>query len=114
MKKRISAAVLAAALALAVPAAALANDCVNVSRHNPGPSEGTVKGNWVDVGGVWLFVSPGTNVEEEFGIPIHVPGENGNYTNGKVDDLLGNSANCKGTTSRQQSHGIQSGCGAEG
>ena len=49
----------------------------------------------------WGFVPPGT--------APGLPGSNGNYTNGQVDDLLGMAA-CP--TARQVVHGIQSGaCG---
>jgi hypothetical protein len=49
----------------------------------------------------WGFVPPGS-------VP-GLPGSNGNYTNGKVDDLLGMAA-CPEV--RQVVHGIQSGaCG---
>jgi hypothetical protein len=52
----------------------------------------------------WGFIPPGT-------VP-GVPGSNGNYTNGKVDDLLGMAA-CP--VARQDIHGIQSGaCGFTG
>jgi hypothetical protein len=103
--------VLVGVLALIFSASALANTCVNLSRKSDGNFLET-KGNWVDVGGVWLKITPGTNVEEEFGVPIHLPGENGNFTNGKTDSLLGVSANCDAekTTSRQGERGIQTGC----
>lgn len=49
----------------------------------------------------WGFIPPGTDPG--------VPGANGNYTNGQVDDLLGMAA-CP--MARQLYHGIQSGaCG---
>ena len=52
----------------------------------------------------WGFIPPGT-------VP-GVPGSNGNYTNGRVDDLLGLAA-CP--VARQDIHGIQSGaCGFTG
>lgn len=76
-----------------------------------------LKGNWylltlteggpvntpgVTVAAVWWgFIPPGT--------VAFAPGGNGNYTNGKVDDLLGMAA-CP--VARQLFHGIQSGaCG---
>jgi hypothetical protein len=108
--------VLTVVLALVFSASAFANSCVNLSRSAPKSASGdelVTKGNWVWVGDAWLFVSPGTNVEEEFGVPgAHLPGENGNYTNGKSGSLLGVSAHCdpEKSTSRQQERGIQTGC----
>ena len=101
--------VVSVVLALVFSASAVANTCVNLSR--PANGDFSTKGNWVDVG-VWLKVAPGTNAEEEFGVPIHFPGENGNYTNGKTGSLLGVSANCDSekSTSRQQERGVQTGC----
>jgi hypothetical protein len=102
--------VLTVVLALVFSASAVANTCINLSR--PATGDFSTKGNWVDVGEGWVFVSPGTNAEEEFGVPIHFPGEKGNYTNGKTGSLLGVSANCdpEKSTSRQQERGIQTGC----
>ena len=107
--------VLSVVLALAFSASAVANSCVNLSRSAPKSASGdelVTKGNWAWVGDAWLFISPGTNVEEEFGVPAHAPGENGNFTNGKTDSLLGVSANCDSekSTSRQQERGIESAC----
>ena len=113
MKKRIFAGALAVALALSLPVAALANTCVNVKRPADKDAPFTVKGQWVNVGDAWLFVSPGTNVEEEFGVPgVHAPGENGNYTNGRSGSLLGVSAHCdtSKTTGSDAHRAIQTGC----
>lgn len=68
-----------------------------LSEGGPEPS-----GTTVDVW--WGFIPPGT-------VAIF-PGGNGNYTNGKVEDLLGLAA-CP--VARQDIHGIQSGaCGGTG
>jgi hypothetical protein len=65
-----------------------------ITEGGPAP-DGTNVATW------WGFIPPGT-------VPAF-PGANGNYTNGKVDDLLGMSA-CP--EARQLFHGIQSGaCG---
>lgn len=82
---RLIAVVAALALGLAAPSAALANTCVNVKRPAESHAPLTTKGNWVSVGDAWLFITPGTNVEEEFGVPIAVPGESGNFTKDRLD-----------------------------
>jgi hypothetical protein len=112
MRMRAIALLTAVFAALAFSAAALANTCVNVKRPTDKDPAFTTKGNWVNVEDAWLFVSPGTNVEEEFGVPIHLPGENGNFTNGQTDSLLGTSATCDPNKSPQSgdSRGIQTGC----
>jgi len=109
--------------ALAIPAAAVADSCANVS-HAPAPCGMTctapvVDGNWVWLPSVgvsfpaWGFAPPGT--ADSVGPPA-LPGANGNYTNGYTSSLLGHSALCppdNGSTAqsvRQQDHGIQSGC----
>jgi hypothetical protein len=101
------------ALALALPAAAFADSCANVSRAAPNDPSTVSKGNWVwlpSIGGppIWGFAPPGTPDSTLLGLP----GANGNYTNGKTDSLLGMSNNCPpgSNTARQTSHGIQSGC----
>ncbi len=113
MRSRVVVLTLAAALAMSVPAAALANTCVNVKRPADTTEPFTIKGQWVNVGDAWLFVSPGTNVEEEFGVPgVHLPAEPGNYTNGKSGSLLGVSAHCdpSKTTGSEAHRAIQTGC----
>jgi hypothetical protein len=111
---------LAAAAALAIPAAAVADSCSNVSRapaacgmECPAP---VTDGNWVWLPSIgvdfpaWGFAPPGGPDSTEVGLP----GANGNYTNGQTASLLGMSAVCQGTgnaqNARQQDHGIQTGC----
>lgn len=113
------------AAALAIPTAALADDCANFSRPAPAdPASCTVQGNWIYLGCTgfqhWGFITPGTDLS---GIGISQPDANGNYTNGKADDLLGVSAICdpsKGVALKRQDgavltgatlQGIWSGCG---
>jgi hypothetical protein len=109
----------AAAAALAVPATALADSCANVSRAPapcgyacPGP---VIQGNWVWLPSIeptappmWGFAPPGAADSVGFGFP----GANGNYLNGYSSSLLGHSALCSSNdpSSRQGSHGIQTGC----
>jgi hypothetical protein len=102
---------------LAMPAAAFADSCANVSRPAPscdpnctGP---VTAGNWVWLPSIgvpvdaWGFAPPGT----EDSVDAGAPGANGNYTNGATSSLLGMSAICNGgATARQQTHGIQTGC----
>jgi len=107
-------------LGLAVPMAASADSCANVSRPAPtnydramGP---LIQGNrvWLPSIGVpfqaWGFATPGTIDSIEGGFP----GANGNYTNGQTASLLGMSAYCtdrgKVIQVRQTDHGIQAGC----
>jgi hypothetical protein len=109
---------LAAVAALAIPAAAVADSCANVSRATApcgltcdGP---VIDGNWVWLPSIgvpvagWGFAPPGGPDSTQFGLP----GANGNYTNGQTSSLLGMSNNCPpgNNTNRQQDHGIQSGC----
>lgn len=112
---RVLVAVAGAAAALAVPATALADSCLNVSRA-PAPcgfscTGPVVEGNWVWLPslGAWGFAPPGAADSVTFGMP----GANGNYTNGYSSSLLGHSVHCSTSgdpSSRQQSEGIQSGC----
>jgi hypothetical protein len=103
---------------VAIPTAAFADSCANVSRAparcgltcTSGP---VTDGNWVwlpSIGvpnPVWGFAPPGTPDSTLLGLP----GANGNYSNGKTNSLLGNSAICNGgVPARQTTHGIQSGC----
>jgi opacity protein-like surface antigen len=109
-----------AAAALALPAAAVADSCANVSRAAPecapsctGP---VIEGNWVWLPSIgvpfpaWGFASPGGEDSVDFGFP----GANGNYTNAQTSSLLGVSAICKGggnaQNARQGTNGIQTGC----
>ena len=94
IRNRLIAVALALTVALALPTSALANTCVNVKRPADKDAPLTTKGNWVNVEDAWLFISPGTNAEEEFGVPIHLPGESGNFTNGRTDSISGGSAHC--------------------
>lgn len=118
---RLLAAAGAAAAALAIPAATvLADSCANVSRA-PAPcgyscAGPVIQGNWIwlpsidpSAPPVWGFAPPGGLDSVAFGFP----GANGNYTNGYSSSLLGHSVHCAPSgdpSSRQQSHGIQSGC----
>lgn len=100
--------------ALAVPTAAFADSCANVSRPAPTNGQPTQTGNWVwlpSIGieaPVWGFAPPGGEDSQLLG----APGANGNYTDGKTSSLLGVSQNCPpgNNTNRQTSHGVQSGC----
>ena len=80
---------------------AFADDCVNLSRNTnpaqalngakivagPGGEAAAVKGHWVYLGDVWLFVTPGP--QDLFGADTSgLPGAQGNFTNGKGDGLL--------------------------
>lgn len=112
-----------AAAVVAIPSAAFADSCANVSRA-PAPcgmscSAPVVEGNWVwlpsiqvlvpdeTLPPVWGFMPPGATDSVLF----QAPGANGNYTNLQTESLLGMSAICNGGASvRQGSHGIQSGC----
>ena len=110
-----------AALALIAPTAALADDCLNVSR--PPAACGmtctapVIVGNWVWLPSIgvpeaaWGFGTPGSIPSVGAGLP----GANGNYLNASTDGfswLLENSAWCNGgATARQTTHGVQSGCG---
>jgi hypothetical protein len=119
MKRTILATLFAAGLALSIPISAFADDCHNLSRPAPAdPTQLVTAGNWVWVPagffgggqpeqGAWYFAVPGGFVATQI---LGTPDANGNYTNGSTDMLLGNSANCRGTTSRQTSHGIQNEC----
>jgi hypothetical protein len=117
MLKRFIAPLFAIA-ALALPAAAVADSCSNVSRAPAacgfsctGP---VIDGNWVWLPSIgvpvaaWGFAPPGGADSTGFGFP----GANGNYTNGQTSSLLGMSHNCPpgSNTNRQTTHGIQSGC----
>jgi hypothetical protein len=106
-----------AGVIVAVPAAAFADSCSNVSRA-PAPCGMTcgapvIEGNWVWLPSIgvpepaWGFAPPGATDSVSFGFP----GANGNYTNGQTSSLLGMSAICNGgVAARQTGHGIQTGC----
>ena len=111
---------LMAAVALGIPAAAVADSCANVSRAPAacgfacsGP---VIEGNWVWLPSIgvpfpaWGFAPPGSEDSVDHGFP----GAGGNYTNGQTSSLLGVSAICKGGGNvenvRQGTNGIQSGC----
>ena len=94
--------VLFAVVALAVPAAALADSCANYSRSAPACNLSctapVVQGNWVWLPSIdssapaaWGFAPPGGADSVDFGFP----GANGNYTDGQTSSLLGVSALCK-------------------
>jgi len=117
MKRFLVGAVAAAALAL--PAAAVADSCANVSRAPAACgmdcTAPVVEGNWVWLPSVgagfpaWGFAPPGAADSVNSGFP----GANGNYTDGQTSSLLGVSVHCDPSgdpSNRQQDHGIQSGC----
>jgi hypothetical protein len=116
-------------VALAIPAAAVADSCTNVSRDTHAPASCgfscttvVTDGNWVwlpslstiGVPGplppIWGFAPPGAGDSTQLGLP----GANGNYTDGQTSSLLGVSAICQGggnvNNVRQGSNGIQTGC----
>ena len=81
MKRKLAASIgITAAVILGTSGAALANDCLNLSRPHNGASEGDVKGRWLaldipELGGeTWLFLAPD------------------NFMNGQGDALLTNAA----------------------
>ena len=109
-----------AVVALAVPAAAVADSCHNDSRAPAacgwdcqGP---VIDGNWVWLPSIgvpeytWGFAPPGAEDSTLLGLP----GANGNYTNGQTSSLLGMSAVCTGngnaSNARQTTNGAQTGC----
>ena len=111
----------AAAAAVALPTAAFADSCANVSRApaacgmtcNSGP---VVEGNWVwlpsigDPFPAWGFSPPGSLTSIQAGLPD----ANGNYaqSQGGFSWLLEKSRICNGgVPNRQMTNGIQSGCG---
>lgn len=110
---------------------ALADDCVNLSRNVTetqaakgaktidSPSGPTfVKGHWIYLGDVWLFVTPGT--QSLLGGAVDttsLPGAQGNFTNGKGDGLLeqsGTASDGKRCAVMEKGHGIAGECGEEG
>ena len=113
-----------AAVALAIPAAAVADSCANVSRPAPecnlSCTSLVTDGNWIwlpSIPGIgkflpplWGFAPPGAEDSQNLGLP----GSNGNYTNAQTSSLLGMSAICQGggnvQNARQGTSGIQSGC----
>jgi hypothetical protein len=127
IKKMLIGAVAGTAV-LAMPAAAFADSCANVSRPAPAGYTATttysaplVQGNWVwlpslpftgaaGLPPLWGFITPGTADSQL----LQAPGAGGNYTNGQTVSLLGVSVLCQTGSQafviRQTSHGIQSGC----
>lgn len=107
-------------VALAIPAAALADSCSNGDRAAPACGDSCSSpvwvGNWVWLPSIgvpkdaWRFAPPGTDDSTTYG----TPDQNGNYTAGQTDSLQGVSALCTGTGDasnvRQTTNGIQSGC----
>lgn len=110
--------------------AAMADDCVNLSRNtNPtqaakgaqtldtpfGPT--SVKGHWVYLGDVWLFVTPGTESLLDGAVDTSaLPGAEGNFTNGKGDGLLEQSGTASGgrrCAVMEHGHGIAGECGED-
>lgn len=105
--------------AVGVPATVFADSCANVSRApaacGMSCSAPVVQGNWLWLPSIgvpfpaWGFLPPGGPDS----VLIGAPGANGNYTNGFSSSLLGHSVHCSPTgdpSSRQQTHGIQTGC----
>ena len=72
----------------------------------PADDEFAIKGQWVNVGGIWIFVTPGTTADE-LPEPIDFPASGGNYTNGKADALINLSPNCTSNPA------IQGACGQD-
>lgn len=109
---------------------AFADDCVNVSR-NTNPAQATsggktmstpfgdvvVKGHWVYLGDVWLFVTPGTQSLLDGAVDTSgLPGAEGNFTNGKGDGLLevsGAASDGRRCAVMENGHGIAGECGEE-
>lgn len=109
IRKLLSVAAVSAALAVAPATAALAVDCTNLSRpaldttglaptysFYDGAVQIWIRGNWAWVstpdGAFWTFIPPGSGEQallDEMGLVVSAPGANGNYTNGRHDDLLG-------------------------
>lgn len=100
--------------------AAFADDCSNVSRPAPvcdmSCTAPVIAGNWVWLPSIgipdaaWGFAPPGGADSQSSGLP----GSNGNYTDGQVDDLLGVAAAhstgvCSTPTRTTDPHGINSG-----
>ena len=96
----------AALLALASPAAALADDCVNVSRGQNAqatPLPFTMKGNWLYVSdggsGVWIFITPGSplwGLLANYGVTPGSNASNGNFMSaGDFAVLLQNALFCR-------------------
>jgi hypothetical protein len=127
MVRKVVVSLVAGIALFAMPAAAMADSCANVSRPAPAGytpsttySKPLVQGNWVwlpslsSIGltglpPLWGFVTPGTSDA----LLLQTPNQNGNYTNGQTVSLLGVSALCGDSHAlvvRQTSHGIQSGC----
>lgn len=110
---------------------ALADDCVNVSRNVDGAQAekgaktiespmgpALVKGHWIYLGDVWLFVTPGTQSLLDGAVDTtSLPGANGKFTNGKGDGLLEQSGTASGgkrCAVMLKGHGIAGECGEEG
>lgn len=119
--RRLATVVGIAGVTLAVAAGtAFADDCANVSRA-PAPcgmtcTSSVIDGNWVWLPSIgepfpaWGFAPPGGPDS----VAINLPGANGNYTNGKVDDLLGVAAQnspalCANPNQTTGAHGIVTG-----
>jgi hypothetical protein len=132
LRSKIAAASIAVAGIVGLAAApALADDCVTLDR-NTNPAQATaggktlstpfgdtvVKGHWIYLGDVWLFVSPGT--ESLLGGAVDtsgLPGAEGNFTDGKGDGLLeqsGAASEGKRCAVMETGHGIAGECGEEG
>lgn len=100
----------AVALTVVPATAALAIDCTNLSKpaldttgvaptysFYDGAIQVWIRGNWAwvsapDSAPFWTFIPPGTGEQalaDEMGLVVSAPGANGNYTNGRHDDLLG-------------------------
>jgi hypothetical protein len=113
---------------------AFADDCVNLSRNtNPdqarkgatmmqtpfGPT--AVKGHWVYLGDVWLFITPGTqslSAGEGGSVDTSsMPGAEGNFTDGKGDGLLeqsGKASDGRRCAVMEKGHGLAGECGEGG
>lgn len=111
--------------------AAIADDCVNLSRNtnaqtaakgaktlDAGPLGSVLtKGNWVYVGEAWLLITPGT--ESLLGGVVDtsgMPGAEGNFTNGMGDGLLersGTASDDRRCAVMESGHGVAGECGSE-
>ena len=121
MRRRVATIGLITGAMLTVGAgAAFADDCSNVSRPAPACDMSctvpVITGNWVWLPSIgipnaaWGFAPPGGADSQSSGLP----GSNGNYTDGQVDDLLGVAAAhstgvCSTPTRTTDPHGINSG-----
>lgn len=128
IKRGIITAAATGALLAVSSGGAFADDCVNLSRNTNEAQAlkgakmletpfGTtaVKGHWVYLGDVWLFVSPGTqNLLGGAVDTSDLPGAEGNFTDGKGDGLLeqsGKASDGRRCAVMEKGHGLAGECG---